>query len=161
VLQGIVPKARGWSITSWSWRLVCDSIHRSCVTGVCLGYRSGSFGRIFTGSYSLPPSLVAIWSFTMKCRGLFIALIGRLLQEGVLVGEMETQWRARRCGRISRCGRPYDLPHLIVHGPDKHSCVGCWIGGAKSSDLIGAVVPSGAAGPTQWLCDAPTRLGNV
>jgi hypothetical protein len=43
--------------------LVCDSIHRSCVTGARLGYRPGSFGRIFTGSYSLPPSLVAIWSF--------------------------------------------------------------------------------------------------
>jgi hypothetical protein len=34
VLQGIIPKVRGWSITSWSWRLVCDSIHRLCVTGV-------------------------------------------------------------------------------------------------------------------------------
>jgi hypothetical protein len=55
VLQGIVPKARGCSITSLSWRLVCDSIHRSCVTGICLGHRSGSLRRIFTGSYSLPP----------------------------------------------------------------------------------------------------------
>jgi hypothetical protein len=63
VLQGIVSKARGWSITSLSWRLVCDSIHRLCVTGIWLGYRPGSLGRIFTGSYSLPPSLVAIWSF--------------------------------------------------------------------------------------------------
>jgi hypothetical protein len=34
VIQGIVPKARGCSITSLSWRLVCDSIHRSCVTGI-------------------------------------------------------------------------------------------------------------------------------
>jgi hypothetical protein len=33
----------------------CDSIHRSCVTGICLGYRPGSLRRIFTGSYSLPP----------------------------------------------------------------------------------------------------------
>jgi hypothetical protein len=56
VLQGIVPKTWGWSITSLSWRLVCDSIHRSCVTGNCLGYRPGSLRRIFTGSYSLPPS---------------------------------------------------------------------------------------------------------
>jgi hypothetical protein len=63
VLQGIVPRTRGWSITSLSWRLVCDSIHRLCVTGIWLGYRPGSSRRIFTGSYSLPPSLVAIWSF--------------------------------------------------------------------------------------------------
>jgi hypothetical protein len=63
VLQGIVPKARGWSITLLSWRLVCDLIHRLCVTGIWLGYRPSSLGRIFTGSYSLPPSLVAIWSF--------------------------------------------------------------------------------------------------
>jgi hypothetical protein len=62
VLQGIVPNARGWSITSLSWQLVCDSIHRLCV-GIWLGYRPGSLRRIFTGSYSLPPSLVAIWSF--------------------------------------------------------------------------------------------------
>jgi hypothetical protein len=55
VLQGIVPKTRGWSITSLSWRLVCDSIHRLCVTGIWLGYRPGSLRRIFTGSYSLPP----------------------------------------------------------------------------------------------------------
>jgi hypothetical protein len=46
-----------------SWRLVCDSIHRLCVTGIWLGHRPGSLGRIFTGSYSLPPSLVVIWSF--------------------------------------------------------------------------------------------------
>jgi hypothetical protein len=65
VLQGLVPKTRGWSITSLSWRLACDSIHRLCVTGNCLGYRPGSLRRIFTGSYSLPPSLVAIWSFIM------------------------------------------------------------------------------------------------
>jgi hypothetical protein len=43
---------------------VCDSIHRSCVTGICLGYRPGSLRRIFTSSYSLPPSLVAIRSFS-------------------------------------------------------------------------------------------------
>jgi hypothetical protein len=55
VLQGIVPKARGWSIASLSWRLVCDSIHHLCVTGIWLGYRPGSLRRIFTGSYSLPP----------------------------------------------------------------------------------------------------------
>jgi hypothetical protein len=48
-----------------SWRLVCDSIHRSCVTRICLGYRPGSLRRIFTGSYSLPP-LVAIRSFRVK-----------------------------------------------------------------------------------------------
>jgi hypothetical protein len=47
------------------WRLVCDSIHRSCVTGICLGYRPGSLRRIFTSSYSLPPSLVVIRSFSM------------------------------------------------------------------------------------------------
>jgi hypothetical protein len=63
VLQGIVQKTWGWSITSLSWRLMCDSIHRSCVTGICLGYRPGSLRRIFTASYSLPPSLVAIRSF--------------------------------------------------------------------------------------------------
>jgi hypothetical protein len=57
VLQGIVPKTWGWSITLLSWRLVCDSIHRSCVTEICLGYRPGSLRRIFTGSYSLPPPL--------------------------------------------------------------------------------------------------------
>jgi hypothetical protein len=55
VLQGIVPRTRGWSITSLSWRLVCDSINRLCVTGIWLGYRSGSLRRIFTSSYSLPP----------------------------------------------------------------------------------------------------------
>jgi hypothetical protein len=33
------------------------------VTGICLGYRPGSLRIIFTGSYSLPPSLVAIQSF--------------------------------------------------------------------------------------------------
>jgi hypothetical protein len=70
VLQGIVPKTWGWSITLLSWRLVCDSIHRWCVTGICLGYRSGSSRRIFTGSYSLPPSLVAIRSFS-KSRSCF------------------------------------------------------------------------------------------
>jgi hypothetical protein len=43
---------------------VRDSIHRLCVTGIWVGHRPGSLGRIFTGSYSLPPSLVAIWSFT-------------------------------------------------------------------------------------------------
>jgi hypothetical protein len=36
--------------------LVCDSIHRLCVTGNCLGYRPGSLRRIFTVSYSLPLS---------------------------------------------------------------------------------------------------------
>jgi hypothetical protein len=51
VLQGIIPK---------TWRLVCDSIHRSCVTEICLRYRSVSLRRMFTGSYSLLPSLVAI-----------------------------------------------------------------------------------------------------
>jgi hypothetical protein len=55
VLQGIVSRTRCWSITSLSWRLVCDPIHRSCVTGIWLGYRPGSLRRIFTGSYSLPP----------------------------------------------------------------------------------------------------------
>jgi hypothetical protein len=55
VLQGIVPKTWSWSITLLSWRLVCDSIHHSCVIGICLGYRPGSLRRIFTGSYSLPP----------------------------------------------------------------------------------------------------------
>jgi hypothetical protein len=55
VLQGIVPRTWGWSITLLSWRLVCDSIHRLCVTGIWLGYRPGSLRRIFTGSYSLPP----------------------------------------------------------------------------------------------------------
>jgi hypothetical protein len=55
VLQGIVTKTWGWSITLLSWRLVCDSIHCSCVTGICLGYRPGSLKRIFTGSYPLPP----------------------------------------------------------------------------------------------------------
>jgi hypothetical protein len=34
VLQGVVPKTRGCSITLLSWRLVCDSIHRLCVTGI-------------------------------------------------------------------------------------------------------------------------------
>jgi hypothetical protein len=63
VLQGIVPKTWGWSITSLSWRLVCDSLHHSCVTGICLGYRLGSLRRIFIDCYSLPPSLVAIRSF--------------------------------------------------------------------------------------------------
>jgi hypothetical protein len=66
VLQGIVPKTWGWSITLLSWQLVCDSIHRLCVAGNCLGYRPGSLRRIFTGSYSLPPSLVAIRSFTFR-----------------------------------------------------------------------------------------------
>jgi hypothetical protein len=63
VLQGIVRKTWGWSITLLSWWLACDSIHRLCVTGNCLGYTLGSLRRIFTGSYSLPPSLVAIRSF--------------------------------------------------------------------------------------------------
>jgi hypothetical protein len=34
MLQGVVPKTRGLSITSLSWRLVCDPIHRLCVTGI-------------------------------------------------------------------------------------------------------------------------------
>jgi hypothetical protein len=51
--------------------LVCDSIHRLCVTGIRLGYRPGSLRRIFTGSYSLPPSLVAIWSFSDASDGVF------------------------------------------------------------------------------------------
>jgi hypothetical protein len=36
------------------------------VNGIWVGHRPGSLGRIFTGSYSLPPSLVAIWSFTVR-----------------------------------------------------------------------------------------------
>jgi hypothetical protein len=63
VLQGIVPKTWGWSITSLSWRLVCDSIHRLCVTGICLGFRPGSLRRIFYRLLFTPPSLVAIRSF--------------------------------------------------------------------------------------------------
>jgi hypothetical protein len=48
-----------------------------------------------------------------------------------------------------------------VHDLDQCTCVSCGVGEAKSLDLIGAVVPRGAAGPTQWLCDARTRMGNV
>jgi hypothetical protein len=74
---------------------------------------------------------------------------------GVLVGERELQWQARRYGR------PYDLPPLIVHGPDQCSWVGPQVGGVKSWGLIGAAVPRGAAGPTQLPCDALTVLRDV
>jgi hypothetical protein len=74
VLQGIIPKTWGCSITLLSWRLVCDSIHRLCVTGNCLGYRLGSLRKIFTGSYLLPPSLVAIRSFNRTCVPVLLGL---------------------------------------------------------------------------------------
>jgi hypothetical protein len=94
VLQGIVPKARGWSITSLSWWLVCDSIHRSCVTGIWLGHRSGSLWRIFTGSYSLPPSLVAIWSFIT-----FLEMLNSCfyLKKEILYDEFLYLWSLRAC----------------------------------------------------------------
>jgi hypothetical protein len=49
---------------------------------------------------------------------IYIAPVGWWLQEGVLVGERELQCRARRCGRISKCGRPYDPPPMDLDDRD-------------------------------------------
>jgi hypothetical protein len=55
---------------------------------------------------------------SMWCRGLFIAPLGRWLQQGVLVGERDPDWGAWRCDCISRCGRPCDSPPMDLDGPD-------------------------------------------
>jgi hypothetical protein len=76
-----------------------------------------------------------------RCLTQFIVPVGRWLEEGVFVGERELKWLARRCGRISRCGRPYDLhcPGLsvcdLVSEVDRRQLwVGLlWRGGAAGS----------------------------
>jgi hypothetical protein len=82
-----------------------------------------------------------------RCLAQFIAPIGWWLQEGIYVGERELQWSARRCGRISRCGQPYDLHclwssvcDLFVEAVRRWLWVGLlWEGGAVGS--------LGASGP--------------
>jgi hypothetical protein len=53
-----------------------------------------------------------------RCQALYIGPLGRWLQEGVLVGEREVQWSARRCGRASRCDRPCDPLPMDLDDPD-------------------------------------------
>jgi hypothetical protein len=60
-----------------------------------------------------------------RCPTKFIAPVGWWLQEGVLVGERELQCRVRRCGRISRCGQPYDPLPMDLNDPDHCSWGGC------------------------------------
>jgi hypothetical protein len=80
-------------MTLLSWRLVCDSIHRSCVTGICLGYRPGSSRRILPAPIHSPlssrhPILQQDWKATL------ISLFSKnyLLEEeqGLSMGEMLT-----------------------------------------------------------------------
>jgi hypothetical protein len=100
VLQGIVPRTRGWSITSLSWRLVCDSIRRLCVTRIWLWYRPGSLRRIFTGSYSHHPCLVAIWSFTRSQRNFHTAFATIVGNQGIMPMSAETLGGSRLSNKL-------------------------------------------------------------
>jgi hypothetical protein len=150
----------------WLWNLVTHESeltkYPGCGRPKVYRTRRGTRGRptpvstptLNSHSYSLnanlwraPPLASNHLCSSPRCLAQFITLVGRWLQEGVFVGERELQWPARRCGRISRCGRPYDLHHLWLSICDlvpEAVRRRLWVGLLQEGGVAGSL---GAAGP--------------
>jgi hypothetical protein len=99
-----------------------------------------------------------------KVLGTIYSPNGSVAVGGVLVGERELEWRARRCSRISRWAGPmihrlWTWTTLIT---DPWSVARLFLARIfLIHRFIGANVPRGAVGPIQWSCDASTVLWDV
>jgi hypothetical protein len=85
--------------------------------------------------------LLLITCVLRRGAGKIYSPVGQWLQEGVLAGERDLQCPARRCSRISRCVRPYDVHRLRL-------CVCDLVPEAVRMQLrVGLLREGGAVGP--------------